>query len=101
MIDEMKEKYGVNLTSIQWVGANQEQVISLEEVINSSQIVERKGKKGNGNIKVYKCPRCGFILFAIPKKGKEKKYSIDNRSHSIYIVTNFNHCIVDGCSQHK
>ena len=84
-LNAMKEKYGCESMFMNWVGTKQKYIVGLEKLMPLLTISSHSSDK---SAKIYCCKTCGQIVFAIPKKGKERKYSTDNKPYDIFVVVN-------------
>ncbi|KAL7716419.1 Protein kinase domain-containing protein [Entamoeba marina] len=90
-LKKMNTKYGYEKKYIIWAGTKQKRVIGFKDTISRCNVVEVSPLKKSSSISIksYACKKCGFLVCAIPKKGKEKTFSINNKSYDIFVVTNF------------
>ncbi|ELP94946.1 hypothetical protein EIN_250500, partial [Entamoeba invadens IP1] len=69
---------------VKWVGVKQKNIVGIKKLLSTVSPVPTSGKSA----KVYRCNSCGFIMFAIPKKGKERMFSGNGKPYDIFVVVN-------------
>ncbi|EMD46328.1 Hypothetical protein EHI5A_179160, partial [Entamoeba histolytica KU27] len=83
-LETMKEKSSYDAIFMKWVGVKQKNVVGMKNLLNVMNVLPSSGKSA----KIYSCKSCGFIMFAIPKKGLEKKFSTNGKGYDLFIVVN-------------